>query len=427
MSSCSTETGFIWIELTKETSAVFVFWVRCPYCGTEQSMEFGPDTFWWPKGEDGHSLDRKEIMEKRLARYVCREPGCRRMWDDEARNRAARRGVWRLRSEDGSPGEEMFRHLNRTRVQSIGFIVPSWISYFVSLSEVAAAFLKTTDPALSPEERFMAYKDFMNAHRSQPWKFELQTRSVEKIRALCDDRPAGRLPGGNRVASLLFGVDTQDDCFYLTIWAFGYGLQHEQWLVLRRQVDSFQALAALLWDSVYYDADGQAHYVEFGMIDMQGHRQKEVLEFCLQYEGLIAPCLGSNREMTQAYNFSQKEYFPDSQTAIPGGGIRAFRINTKFFKDNLAVKLGMEPDTPGCVHLYNYAELGEDFCNHLISEARDEKGVWQRIASRPNHYWDAWVVANCAAEYKGVKHRIAPDERTGADDEAVEVVRAQLI
>ena len=177
----------------------------------------------------------------------------------------------------------------------------------------------------------------------------------------------------------------------------------------------------------HFDADGQAHYVEFGMIDMQGHRQKEVLEFCLQYEGLIAPCLGSNREMTQAYNFSQKEYFPDSQTAIPGGGIRAFRINTKFFKDNLAVKLGMEPDTPGCVHLYNYAELGEDFCNHLISEARDEKGVWQRIASRPNHYWDAWVVANCAAEYKGVKHRIAPDERASAEDEAVEVVRAQLI
>jgi hypothetical protein len=67
------------------------------------------------------------------------------------------------------------------------------------------------------------------------------------------------------------------------------------------------------------------------MIDMQGHWQKEVLEFCLRYEGLISPCLGSNREMTQAYNFSQKEYFPDTQAPIPGGGIRAFRSNTKYF------------------------------------------------------------------------------------------------
>ena len=415
MSSCSTETGFIWLEMTKETSAVFVYWVRCPYCDSEQLMDFGSETFWWPKGEDGHSLDRKEIQEKLLARYVCQTPGCRRMWDDEARHKAARRGSWRLQTEDGSPGEEMFRYLNRTRTQSIGFIVPSWISYFVSLSEVAAAYLKTKDKNLSPEERFMAYKDFMNAHRSRPWKFELQTQAVDKIRSFCDDRPAGRLPGGDRVAALLFGIDTQDDCFYLTIWAFGYGFQNEQWLILRQQIDSFQALADLLWNSAWYDADGQVHHVEFGMIDMQGHRQKEVLEFCLQYEGLISPCMGSNREMSQAYNFSQKEYFPDTQMPIPGGGVRAFRINTKMFKDNLAVKLSMDPDTPGCIHLYNHGELGDDFCNQLISEARDEKGVWRQIARRPNHYWDAWVVANCAAEYKGVKHRIRPEE-IGEDD-----------
>jgi len=430
MSSCSTEKGPIWQEISKETSAVFVFWVRCPYCDSEQLMYFSKNTFWWPKGEDGHSLDRKEIQEKQLARYICQEPGCQRMWDDEARNRATRRGVFRLEGEGpedskGIPGEEMFHHLQRTRSQSIGFIIPSWISYFVSLSEVAAAYLKTKDKNLSPEERFMAYKDFQNAHRSRPWKFELQTQAVDKIKTFCDDRPAGRLPGGDRVASLLFGIDTQDDCFYLSIWAFGYGFQNEQWLVLRQRVDTTQSLAALLWDSVYYDADGQAHYVEWGMIDMQGHRQKEVLEFCLQYEGLIAPCIGSNREMTQPYNFSQKEYFPDTQAPIPGGGIRAFRINTKYFKDNLAVKLSMAADSPGCIHLYSWEQLGEDYCNQLIAEARDEKGVWRQIGSRPNHDWDAMVIANCAAEYKGVKHRERPE--AGRDeDEAIEVVRAEL-
>lgn len=181
-----------------------------------------------------------EIMQERVQPAYKQSPQLRRqMWDDEARNQAARRGVWRLQTEDGSPGEEMFRHLNRTRAQSIGFIVPSWISYFVSLFEVAAACLKTRDKNLSPEERFMAYKDFQNVHRSRPWKFELQTQAVDKIRIFCDDRPAGRLPGGERVASLLFGIDTQDDCFYLSIWAFGYGFQTSSgWSCGRRSTPS---------------------------------------------------------------------------------------------------------------------------------------------------------------------------------------------
>lgn len=421
MSSCSTETGAIWVELTRETSAVFEFWVRCPYCGTEQLMEFTPDTFWWPHGADGHSLNRKEILEKSLARYICTAPGCKQMWDDEARNKASRLGCWRVRTADGTKGEELFRYLQRERHQSIGFIVPSWISYFVSLSEVAAAYLKTKDRSLSPEERFMAYKDFQNAHRSRPWKFELQTKPTEKLRLLCDDRPGGILPSGNRVASLLFGIDTQDNCFYLSIFAFGYGFQNEQWLVLRKIVDTTESLAQLLWNSAYYDADGQAHYVEFGMIDMGGHRQKEILDFCVQYEGLIAPCAGSNREMTQPYSFSQKEYFPDSHQPIPGGGIRAFKINTKYFKDNLAVKLSMDPDTPGCVHFYSFNDLGDEYLGQLVSEARDEKGVWTQIGSRPNHDWDAWVIANCAAEYKGVKHRLQPDDSLH-EDEDIEVI-----
>ena len=85
----------------------------------------------------------------------------------------------------------------------------------------------------------------------------------------------------------------------------------------------------------------------------------------------------------------------------------------------------MAADTPGCAHLYSWDELGEEYCNQLISEARDDKGVWQRIGSRPNHDWDAWVIANCAAEYKGVKHRPPPEE--GQDEEeTIEVVQAEM-
>lgn len=419
LSSASTEDGFVWTELTKETKTVFVYWSRCPYCGTEQLMDFSKDTFVWPHDEHGKSLPRIDIEEKLLARYVCAEPGCRREWDDGARNRAqqlAMKGGWRVRMPEGGKGEEMSIFMRRERPQSIGFIVPSWISYFVSLSFVAAAYLKCKDKNLSPEERFSAYQDFQNAHRSLPWKVELQAQPVEKIRVFCDDRPEGMLPGGERVAALLAAIDTQDDnLFYLSLWAFGYGFMNEQWLVMRRPVDSFEAIAELLWASEYYDADGQRYYVRHAFIDMLGHRTKEVLEFCIQYEGLITPCYGSAREMSQPYAFSQKEYMPGTDQPLPGGGIRAIRMNSKYFKDNLAVKLSLEPDAPGCVHFFR--NVGDDYLKQLLSESRDKNGKWKPIGSRANHYWDNWYAANCLADWLGIKHMEKPDSKAVQEEE----------
>ncbi|MGB3212465.1 MAG: terminase gpA endonuclease subunit [Desulforhopalus sp.] len=410
-SSPSIETNFIWVEITHETQAVFVYWSKCPYCGTDQLMEFEKERFWWPKGTDGHSLNRMEIEAKRLARYICKEESCKKKWDDDARDKAQRlamKGGWRLRTEDGSKGEEMMRYLNRERPASIGFIIPAWISFFVSLSECAAAFLKCFDKNLSPEEQFAAYQNFQNAYRSLPWRVEMQSQPVDKILAFCDDRPEGRIPGGERVASLLAAIDTQDnDLFYLSIWAIGWGFQNEQWLVLRKPLDSFEAIAQTLWNSEYFDMDGQSYVLEHAFIDMLGHRTKEVLEFCIQYEGLITPIYGSSRVMTQGYVFSQKEYMPSSDQPLPGGGIRAIRINTKYYKDNMAIKLSLDPDSAGCIHLYK--DVGEDYGKQLTSEARDEKGNWKQIGSRANHYWDNWCAINCLADYLGVKYRIKPE------------------
>ena len=418
-SSASIDAGFIWTEITKETQAVFVYWSRCPYCDTEQLMDFNKDTFTWPHDEEGHSLPRLEIEDKKLARYVCVAPHCRREWDDSARNKAqqlAMRTGWRLRMPEGGKGEEMGIYMRRERPRSIGFIVPSWISYFVSLSSVAADYLKCKDKNLSPEEQFKAYQHFQNAHRSLPWKVELQEQPVDKIKEFCDDRPEGRLPGGEVVAALLAGIDTQDDnLFYLSVWAIGYGFQNEQWLVLRKPLDSFEAIAKTLWESEFFDADGQRYHIEHAMIDMLGHRTKEVFEFCIQYEGLISPCYGSARQMSQGYVFSQREYIPGTDKPIPGGGIRAIRMNTKYYKDHMATKLSLEPDTPGCIHLYK--NVGDDYCKQLVSEARDIKGNWKQIGSRDNHYWDNWCAVNCLADWLGIKHREKPDSRVVQEEE----------
>lgn len=426
MSSPSVETNFIWMAVTKETEALYVFWVRCPHCATEQMMDFSIDSFDWPHKEDGHSFDRMTILSKKLARYVCRDCGTK--WDDDDRNRAIQHHAWRLLEGDPlkpesyqEPGEEMSLHMRRTRPRSIGFLIPSWVSRFVSLSEVAHDFLKSQDKeSLSPEERFAAYKNFQNKHRSLPWRYELVERPVDAIQALCDDRPAGMVPAGNRVATLLAGVDTQDDCFYLSIWAIGWGHAREMWLVRREKIDSFAALAIVLWDSEYLDAEGNKYFVELVFQDMLGHRTSEVYDFCIQYDGLIFPTFGK-RDMPTPYAFSQREFYPGTDKPIPGG-LRAVKINTKWYKDRLAIKLNVDPTAPGGIHLYHDTDL--DFCNQMISEARDEKGYWQQIGNRANHYWDTLVLVSVAADYLGVQYRERPEDQEGEEEDDNCVIQA---
>lgn len=434
MSSPTDERGFITIELERETEAVFNYWVRCPYCGTEQLMDFSPDTWWWPHDEtvlpDGtvkrKSVDRKEILSRSLARYLCVNEDCSmRQWDDDARNQAIQTRTWRLRTTDGSKGEELFRYLHRVRPSSIGFEFPSWILRSVSLSEVAHDYLKSKDKTLSPEERFEAAQNFANKHRCRPWRLEIRQRPAEQIKRLCDERPEGVVPGGRRVAGLFGGVDTQDDSLFISIWAFGYGVAGDQWLVLRKQVLGFDDVAKHLWTNEYFDADGNRYPVLFTLQDMGGHRQKEVLEFCIDYEGLILPAFGATRPMPVPYSFSQKEYAPGDYQALPGGGIRAVRVNTKYFKDYLAVRLGLDPDTPGAVHLYH--DCDEDFRKQLLSEVRDEKGVWQQISGQPNHYNDCWVLANCAAEFYGIKNAKRPEETENESDGLVVVAESSFM
>ena len=92
---------------------------------------------------------------------------------------------------------------------------------------------------------------------------------------------------------------------------------------------------------------------------------------------------------------------------MPGGGLRAVKVNTKYYKDNLAVKLNAIPESAGSVRLYR--DCDEDFRKQLLSEVRDEKGNWKQVGSRANHYLDCWVLANCAADHLGVKHWPKPD------------------
>lgn len=423
-SSPSDETGNIAMTMENEIEAVFIKWVKCPDCGFEQLMHFSRETFTWPKGEDGHAIDRKEIFSKKLGRYVCQNKECGSKWTDDVRNIAVKRknSTWRLRTKDGSKGPEMHSYMHKHRPRSIGQIWPSWISPLVSLSEVCHDFLRCKDNGLSPEERFIALKDFKNKHEALPWSWAQEQKPVKTVLELKDDRPEGLVPGGDRVAGLVAGVDTQDDSFWFWIMAVGYGLLNEQWLVRCGQVASFEALKKVLWLDQYCDVEGNDYPVQMTLIDSGGHRTEEVYAFCVDdaHRDLILPAKGRDKMGTKM-NFGNLEFFPRSKIPIPGG-LQLVHTNTTHYKNAMAAKLGTKVGDPGGIRFH--AEFDESHAEQLLSEARDKTGLWKQIGSRANHLFDSWGLAWAAADHSGLRYN---EKRSIGEEQEEEVARSRFV
>ena len=229
LSTPTTEDGPIWTAYSEEAHARFEYHVICPCCGAAQLMTF--DRIRWPEGE----RDPEKVLAGRLAVYQCEH--CDAHWTDADRDRAVRKGFW----VEKSSGLELFAHLHQHRPVKIGFHLPAWNSYFVSLSEVAHAFLKW-----KKTNRLEDLKNFMNQYKAEPWKEVRSERKEDGILALCDDRPRGRVPGPlnglPRVATLVAGVDTQAKYFRF-IRAFGFGETEESWLISCGTAPTFEALS----------------------------------------------------------------------------------------------------------------------------------------------------------------------------------------
>jgi phage terminase large subunit GpA-like protein len=388
ISTPTIETAPIWMALTTEAEVIFDFWVQCPSCGARQKMTF--EQIKWPADE----RDPKIIEAKDLAGYEC--TACQARWDDDLRNRAVRRGEWRSRADNLS----LMVYLQSRKPKKIGFHLPSWLSFFVGLSEVAARFLQGQSDKT-------ALKDFMNADKAEPWVEYHAERKEDVILALKDDRPRGRVPGGGVVACLLAGVDTQDDGFYYEIRAFGFGMEKESWCIREGKTPTFEALARILWQDEYTDADGNTYAVMLTIQDALGHRTAEVYDFCRLHRGKILPSFGK-QTMAQPHTWTNLEYYPGKKKPIPGG-LKAVNVNTQYYKNALAGILEIAPADPGAWHYHS--ETTEDWARMMTVECTDERGIWVNPKGRANHGWDCSVYALAAHDVLGVRFWPKPSEK----------------
>ena len=389
------ESGPIWQALAN-ADVVFDYWVKCPECGAWQIMIF--ENIRWPKD----CRDPNVMEAQDLARYLC--PKCEARWDDQVRDQAVRTGDWRSRPVDDKDRPlSMTTFLRSRKPKKIAFHIPSWISHFVGLSEVAARFLKGLgDKTL--------LRDFQNNDRAEPWVAYSKERKEDRILALRDDRPRGRVPGSGKVAALIGTVDTQDYGFWYEIRAWGYGLEKESWQIREGYVTTFDAVAEVMWRSEYRDNDGLSYVVNLVLQDALGHRTSEVYDFCRKYRSRIIPIFG-RQTMANPYTWTNIEYYPGTKKVIPGG-LRALNINSQFYKDDLSGILEIAPSDPGAWHFHS--ETTFEWAQHLTAEYRDEKNIWQCPSGKANHGWDCSYLQLAGHDILGVRYWKRPDQAQAA-------------
>lgn len=99
------------------------------------------------------------------------------------------------------------------------------------------------------------------------------------------------------------------------------------------------------------------------------------------------------------------------------------RVDTTFFKGDLAEKLSVTPGDPGTfwLHANTGRGLGEeggllaDYAKEMCAEVfNPEKLVWENPHQRPNHFWDCEVMALVCAWELGIRNWEAPQEDADA-------------
>ncbi|MCP4748102.1 MAG: hypothetical protein GY874_18495 [Desulfobacteraceae bacterium] len=412
-SSPSVETGPIWVAMTKEAHSTFDFWVCCPDCGTDQKMVFGDGDghgIKWTEGE----RDPVVIEQTKNAWYQCAH--CESKWDDGLRDLAVRSGGWRDR--EGTPLKTV---LKNKKPSKIGFHLPAWLSPLVPLHKCAAAFLE----GLKDKTKL---KDFKNGFAAEPWTDIQVARTEDRILALKDDRPAGIVPGGGQVACLVAGVDTHgtDDTGRLDyeIRAIGYGVHPSTWAIVHGSVNSFDALAIVLWEADFRDVDGNQYFVHLTCIDAMGRRTPEVYDFCRAFQGRILPCKGEQR-LQAPYTWSNQDFYPGTKRPMPGR-IVLYKHDTNYFKNLLASRLEVNPDDPGAWR-YN-KDLTAEWARQMCAEGINPKtNLWENPNGKPNHAMDVAVLQLLAAEIRNVRLWPRPEDKARNRNKTPIVARSKFI
>lgn len=394
VSTPTIETAPIWKALNTEAQIIFDYWVACPACGGMQLMIFDADHFKWPRGEDNHSMSAEQIEANNLAWYECHH--CHAKWDDSMRDIAVSGGRWQAREK----GEALMDYLKTHRPRKIGFHIPSWLSYFVSLSKVAAAFLRG-------QKDLEKFKDFKNKHEAVPWKQIIISSNEENVlRARCDLLPQ-TVP--QEAMALTCGVDVQKFGFWFIVRAFA--ADYTSWLVHHGFLTTWADVEQLLFDTIYPVVDSEKKMRIFrvcmdtgGGDKYQGMSMTEEIYWWLRDNNRGRGCRvwgtkGSSHTLPGKLQVGKPLDKTPSGKLLPGG-LRIISVDTVKMKDAYHYHLNraIEGLPQGA---YLHKEIGADYADQILAEEKQitDRGIeeWVQIRAN-NHYLDCECLAMLAAD-----------------------------
>lgn len=381
----STPAGLFIYKGTMACVQVWEYRHKCPDCG-----ELFCPTYDGLQIPDGLGAD--DIETDTEITYSCTQ--CGTMLDELQRTAAIRGGGW-----VAIKGGEVLRP------SRVGFHHRAFDCLDVPLHEIASVWL-------AAEHGGVAEKiDLAHGYEAVDYVHEQKDREEDFILRLVDQhQPKGVVPP--ETCGVGIAADTQRDGFYYKVLAFGWGTSLPLAVIDHGFVLSFADLLDLQKSEDYKDAAGKVYRPMAGIIDSGGgtnpsrpkhSRTVEVYEFCRKNK-FWKPVKG-RQTMEMPWNVKRLDFYPSSvgkKVPIPGG-LLLYTINTTLFKDELDLKLQLDPGSSGALALH--ADVGMDVAKQLTAEYRDERGYWQCPKGKDNHYWDVLVYGLALADLMGIKKK----------------------
>jgi len=405
------------ISVSYEESDQRSYYVPCPHCGVYQVLIWA--NVRWPRKADGHSAPRATIERDNLAWYQCDE--CDHQWDDERKNSSVKQGVWARLGEDVDTDGQITGHASQPG-RHAGFHISAMYSPFVTLSQLAAAFLKANSTGA------IALQDFLNNELGVVFEEKETETSENEMR-----RHAGVLPKATadletglvtgimdaRVQCITAFIDWQKHSWYVAVKGWGFGL--ESWVLDYREIMTLPELFRYI-RTVTFSRAGSPKVkgrIQLTLIDT-GDEAAKVYALIDQWRDVdIRGVKGASSDAGPPWRASDRKKDPRTGRVYKTP-IRHYTRHPQYFKDWAALLMSVDEPGPGYMHLPS--DVSDDYLKQLCSEhktidrkrgktgrsARRPKSSWKvRPGYRANHYWDCEVGNVFAAEL--LQLRALPD------------------
>jgi len=370
------EEGVITRAVKEEADEIREYHAKCPICGSLQKMEF--DSIAWP----AKIRDPRIVQRRKLAKYAC--CNCKMEWDDYLRDKAVSMGKWVCEKPVGRPA-------------AVAFLLPSWYSQFVSLSDVAAKFLRGLDDPKS-------MKVFVTQHKAEPWVETFESKNDSLILEHKTDLPPLVVP--KSAIALTCGIDVQKKgCWFavrawepdLTSHLIQYGylstLDDVEILVFQTRYTIENSTETMgIWRAAMDTGGGRVEGSEWS-------RTEEIYQWIRKNgRGYVFGIKGASRVQLKRVNVKVIDKMPRRNRPIPGG-LELRILDTAQFKDLLHWRLTRKENESQ--RFYLHSGTGLDYTRQFLSEQkrRDRRRRWYwKQTSSENHLLDCEVYAAACAD-----------------------------